>query len=153
PGKEGGGDNQGGPVRVLHDVGRGGGIPGGVSSGLEGGAQAAGREGRGIRLTLDEFLAGELGQGAAVAVGGDEAVVLLGGDAGHGLEQVGEVGGAFFDGPIAHGGGNGVGGGGIQGRALLDGLLEGFEDRLGETLALNLFVEDVHAEEVFDVGL
>jgi hypothetical protein len=79
--------------------------------------------------------------------------VLFGGDAGHGLEEVGEVGSALFDGPVLHGRRDGIGGVGVEGRALADGLLEGLEDGLGEALALDFFVEDVDAEEVFDVGL
>src|SRR5699024_11330011 len=56
------------------------------------GSQPAGGEGGGVRLPSDELLAGKLHNHAAVRGGGDEAVVLLGGDAGHGLEPVGEVG-------------------------------------------------------------
>ena len=58
---------------------------------------------------LIEFLAAELGEGLAVAGRGEEAVVLLGGQAGHRLEQVRVVRGALFDGPVLHGRGDGVG--------------------------------------------
>ena len=44
---------------LVLDEGGGGGVPGGVAAGLEGGAQAAGREARGVGLALDERLAGE----------------------------------------------------------------------------------------------
>ncbi len=84
-------------------------------------------------------------------VGRQEAVVLLGGQAGHRLEQVREVRGALFDRPVLHGGGDGVGDGRIERSALLDGLLEGLEDRLGQPFALHGFVEDVDAEQVLDV--
>ena len=79
--------------------------------------------------------------------------MLLGGEAGHRLEQVGVVGGALLHGPVLHGGGDGVGDGRVERRALLDGLLQGLEDRLGQPLPLHLFVEDVDAEQVLEVGL
>ena len=69
-------------------------------------------------------------------VGLQEAVVLLGGQAGHRLEQVREVRGALFHRPVLHGGGDGVGDGRVERGALLDGLLQGLEDRLGQPLAL-----------------
>ena len=151
PGEEGGGDDQGGAVGVLHDVGGAGGVPGGVAAGLEGGAEAAGGEAAGVGLALDQFLAAELGDGAAVVGGGEEAVVLLGGDAGHRLEQVGVVGRAVLHRPVLHGDGDGVGDRRVQRRALPDRLLEGLEDRLGQPLAGRLLVEDVDAEDVLDV--
>ena len=70
-------------------------------------------------------------------VGCEEAVVLLGGQAGHGLKHVGEVRGALFHGPVLHGRGDGVGDGRIERRTLLDGLLQGLEDRLGQPLPLH----------------
>jgi hypothetical protein len=142
-----------GAVGVLHDVGRRGRIPGGVAAGFEGGAEAAGGEAGGVGLTLDELLAGEFGDRAAVAVGGEEAVVLLGGDAGHGLEKVRVVGGAFLEGPVLHGAGDGIGDGGVELFAELDGALKGLVDALGETGALDFFVEDVGPEEIFDMRL
>ena len=44
----------------------------------------------------------------AIVGGGDERIVLLSGDAGHGLEPMGEAGSAFFDGPVFHGFCNGL---------------------------------------------
>ena len=109
-GTENGGDIQG---LILHKgVGRG--IPGGVAPGLEGGPQAAGGEAGGVRLAPGQLLAGQLHQHAGGPLGGDEAVVLLGGEAGHGLEPVGIVGGPLFNGPFLHGGGNLVGDGAVQ---------------------------------------
>ena len=101
-GAEGGGYIE----HAVADEGVAGGIPGGVAAGLKGGAQAAGGEAGGVGLAVDELLAGELHEHAAVAVGLDEAVVLLGGDARHGLEPVREVGGALLERPVAHGGGD-----------------------------------------------
>ena len=107
-----------GAVGVFEDVGGGGGVPGGVAAGFKGGADAAGGEGGGVRLALDEFLAGEFEDRLAIAGGREERVMLFGGDAGHGVEDVGVVGGALFDGPVLHGDGDGIGDGGVQRRAL-----------------------------------
>ena len=134
PAQEGGGDDQGRAVGVLEDVGGAGRVPGGVAAGFEGGAEAAGGKAAGIGLALDQFLAAEFGQRAPMPSGREEAVVLLGGDAGHRLEQVGVVGGALLDRPVLHGGGDGVGDRGIERRALLDRLLQGLEDGLGQPL-------------------
>jgi hypothetical protein len=54
-----------GAVRVFEDVGGAGRIPRGVAAGLERGAEAARGEARRVRLALDQFLAGELGDGVA----------------------------------------------------------------------------------------
>ena len=78
-------------------------VPGGVAARLKRCAQAAGREAGRIRLAADELLAGELHDHLTAAAGRDETVVLLGGDAGHRLEPVREVRGAFFDRPVFHG--------------------------------------------------
>ena len=67
PGGEGGRDAEQRPVRVLEDEGGGGRVPGGVAARLEGGADAAGREGGGVGLALDQLLAGEAGQRRALA--------------------------------------------------------------------------------------
>ena len=99
PGDKGGGNAEKGSVRVFEDIGRTGHVPGGVATGLKGGAQAAGGKGRCIRLTLDEQFAGEFGNGSTLTVGNEEGIVLLCGQAGQGVENVGKVGRAFLDGP------------------------------------------------------
>ena len=99
----------------------GGGIPGGVATGLKGGAQAAGGERAGVRLALDQLLAGEIHNHAAAGSGRNEAVVLFGGDAGQRLEPVGIVGRAMGDSPVLHGSGHRVGDGSVQLRTLVDG--------------------------------
>ena len=76
-GAEGRGDVEGIPL----DEGVGGGVPGGVAPGLEGGPQPAGGEGGGVRFPLNELFARKLHDDPAVGGGGDEAVVLLRGDA------------------------------------------------------------------------
>ena len=65
-------------VRVLEDERRRGRVPGRVAARLEGRADAAGRERRGVGLALDQLLAGELGDRGAVAGRAEERVVLLG---------------------------------------------------------------------------
>ncbi len=137
-GIEDGGDAQG----VVFDEGVGGGVPGGVASRLKGGAEAAGGEGGGIGLALDQLFAGELHDDGAVALGGDEAVVLLGGDAGHGLEPVGIMGAAFFHGPVLHGVGDDIGDGLVQALAVLHGFFQSLVGLFGETLLHDAVVED-----------
>ncbi len=78
------------------------GVPGGVAPRLKRGAQAAGGEAGGVGLPLDQLFAGKLHQHLPARDGGDEAVVLLGGDAGHRLEPVGIMGGAFLQRPLLH---------------------------------------------------
>ena len=99
PGHEGGGDAQGGAVGGLQQVGRAGHVPGGVAARLAGGADAAVGEAGGVGLALDQRLAGELGDGAALAVGREEAVVLLGAQPGQRVEDVRVVGGALATAP------------------------------------------------------
>ena len=120
-GAEGCGDAQGGSL----DEGVGGGIPGGVASCLKGGPQAAGGEGGGIGLALDQLLAGEIHDHAAVGSGGNKAVMLLGSDSGEGLEPVGVVGCSVGNRPVLHGGSHSIGNAGLQLRAVIDGLLQG----------------------------
>ncbi len=135
-------------VRVLEDEGRRRRVPRGVAAGLERRPDAARRERRGVRLALDQLLAGELGDRGAVAGGRVERVVLLGGHAGQRLEPVREVGRALLHRPFLHGGGDGVGERGLEGLALGERLLELLVDRLGQALALDRAGEDVVAEDV-----
>ena len=148
-GAEGGGDAQ----HVVLDKGVGGGVPGGVAPGLKGGPQAAGGEGAGVRLSLDQLLAGKLHDHLAPVHRGDEAVMLLGGDAGHGLEPVGEVGGPLLNGPVLHGVGHHGGGGAVQPLALVHGALHLFEHILGQAGAHHGVVEDVAAEDLGNIYL
>ena len=103
----------------------GGGIPGGIAPGLEGGPQAAGGERRGVRLSFNQFLAGKLQNHPSIGRGGNEAVVLFRGDAGHGLEPVGKMGGALFHRPVLHGGSHRIGHRQIQLGSLINGLAQG----------------------------
>ena len=137
---------------AVFDEGEGGGVPGGVAPGFKGGPQAAGGEGGGVRLAPDQLLAGELHDDPALLHRRDEAVVLFRGVAGHGLEPVGEVGGAPLDGPVLHGVGNAVGDGGVQRGAVGDALLPGGIDSGREALLHGAFVKDHAAEELRDIA-
>ena len=106
---EDGRDAQGVAVRVLQHVGRAGDVPAGVAAGLEGVAQAAAGEAGRVRLALDQGLAGELGERGAVAGRLEEAVVLLGGQAGQRVEDVRVVRRALLHRPVLHGRRDGVG--------------------------------------------
>ena len=88
----------------------GAGIPVCIAARLERRPQSARRKTRSVRFALDKFLTGKLGQHAAARDGGDETLVLFGGNARHGLEPVREMGGAFFQRPVFHGVGYHVGG-------------------------------------------
>ena len=141
-------EGRGDAEHLVLDEGVGGGIPGGVAAGLEGGAQAAGGEAGGIGLALDEFLAGEGHDGAAVIGGIDEAVVLLGSDARQRLEPMSVVGGALLDGPLFHGVGDDVGHVLVQRRAFLDSFHQLLVGGLRQTLAHHMLVEHHGAVQI-----
>ena len=127
-----GAEHRGDAQDSVLDKGIGGRVPGGVAPGLKGSPQAAGGEGTGIRLALDQLLAGELHNDLAPGLGGNEGIVLLGGNAGHGLEPVGIVGSALFHSPVLHGVGHHGGYIHIQVLAQLDGPLQGLIGLLGK---------------------
>ena len=133
PGHEDGRDAQRVPVGVLEDVGGAGDVPAGVAPGLERLSEATVGEARRIRLTLHQGLAGELRDGGAVRVGLEEAVVLLGRQAGERVEDVGVVGGALLDGPVLHGRRNDVGDGGVERFGVVEGVQERLVDRLRQS--------------------
>ena len=143
-----GAESRGDAEHAVLDEGVARGVPGRVAAGLKGGAQAAGGEGAAVGLALDELLAGELHQNAAAAVRREEALVLLGGVAGVGLEPVGIVRRTQLGGPGLHGVGHGAGGLDVHGRAGVHGALERGVDRLAQIAAHGLFIED-HAAEGF----
>ena len=142
------GDAERGAVGVVEDVGGARRIPGGVAAGFERGAEAARGEARCIGLALDQFLAGELGDGVAVTSGCQETVVLLGGQAGEGIEDVGVVGGALLDGPVLHGQRHGVGDRGVDWLALLDRGLQRLVDALRQPILHDGVAEHVRTEEL-----
>ena len=148
PRREGGRDAEHRAVRVLEDEGRARRVPGGVAAGLERRADAAGREAGGVRLASNQVLAGELADGGAIARGGVEGVVLLGGRAGQRLEPVRVVRGAPLHRPRAHGGGDAVGELEIQRLALFERPGEAGEHGLREVGALCGLPEHVDAEHL-----
>ena len=126
------------------------GIPRGVAARLEGGAHAARGKARGVGLALDQFLAGELGDGFPVGGQLQKGIVLLGGDAGERLEPVRVVRGAVLDRPFLHRLRDGVGGGEIERLAVRHRAAQRVIHRLGETGLLHLVVEDEAAERGID---
>ena len=144
---------QGGHMQgAADDEGRDRGIPGRVTAGLEGGAQAAGRERGGIRLAADEHLAREFVDDAAFTGGSKERIVLFGRQAGHGLEPVGVVRGALADGPVLHGAGHGIRDVRIKAFAAGDGGLQHAEHGLGQALLQDVEGENVATEDGVDLG-
>ena len=129
-GDEGRGDAE----DLVLDEGRARGVPGCVAAGLEGGAQAAAREGGGVRLALDELLAREGHEDRAVVDGREEAVVLLGRDARERLEPVREVRGALLERPLLHRVRDLVGDVKIERLAVVDDLAKFLVRWLGEPL-------------------
>ena len=148
PRTEGGRDAERGAVGIVEDVGRAGRIPRGVPAGFEGGPEAAGREARSVGLALTQFLARKLGHRMAVARRREKGVVLLGGDAGERVEDVGVVGGALLDRPVLHCQGHRVGDARIKRLALLDGGLQRLVDTLRQPVLHRRVTEHVGAEDL-----
>ena len=148
PRAEGRGDAEGRAVGIVEDVGRARGIPGGVATGLERRPQPAGGEARGIGLALDQFLAGELKDRLTIAGRREEAVVLLGGQPGERIEDVGVVGGPLLDRPILHRQRHGIGDRRIERLALLDRRLKRLVDALREPVLHHRIAEDVGSEDL-----
>ena len=86
-------------VAVTLDEGGGGRIPGGVAAGLERGADAARREGRGVRLADDQVLARKRHDRLAI-LHLEERVVLFGRGAGHREEPMRVMRGTTVHGPL-----------------------------------------------------
>ena len=136
-GAESRGDVQG----AVLDKSRRGGIPGSVASGLKGGPQSAGGEAGGVRFPFHQFLAGKVHDHFPVFCGSDEAVMFLGSKSGHGLEPVGEMGGAVFYRPFLHGHGHGICHLKLQVGAVLNGLFQSLINILGKFIAHDLVIE------------
>ena len=135
---------------VLHKS-EAGGVPCGVAAGLTGGAQAAGGEGRGVGLAAHQLLAVELHDGGAVAHGGDEAVMLLAGNAGQRLEPVGVVGGTQLHGPALHDAGHDVGHLDVQRSTLVQGVLEALIRSARQALLHHMLVKDLAAVDLHNI--
>ena len=118
-----------------------------VAAGFKCRAESTRRERGRVRLALDELLARELHDDAAVRGRGDKAVVLLCRDAGQRLEPMSKMRCSVVDGPVLHGLGDGICNTNIKDAALINRLSEGFIDICGEFSAHDAVVED-HASEV-----
>ena len=116
----------------VEEVRGAGHVPRGVTARLERRADAAVGEARRVGLALDERLARELRDRAAVTVGAVEAVVLLRRQAREGIEDVGVVRGAHGERPVLHRRGHGVRDLRIEQGSGFDGALERLEHLLGE---------------------
>ena len=103
-------------------------IPGRISPGFKGRADTACREGGGVRLALDQFLAGELHDDAPVGRRCDERVMFFRRNACQRLEPVSEVGRALLQCPFLHGLCHRFGDGGIQFFAFIDRFMKGCVD-------------------------
>ena len=125
-------------------------VPRGVAAGLEGRAEAAGREARRVGLALDQVAPGEVEHHPPRPVRRDQGIVLLGGGAGQRLEPVREVGRPVLDGPVLHRRRDHVGHLRIERLALVDGPLQAAEDLLGQALPHDLGGEDIPAEDLVD---
>jgi hypothetical protein len=134
--------------RVFFYKGIGSRVPGRVAARFKGGAQAAGREGGRVRLALDELAAGELHDDLAVVQRRNEAVVLFGRDAGHGLEPVRVMSRALLHRPVLHGVGDNVRYWHVELSAFGYAFFKSLVGVLRETLLHDLVVED-HAAEQF----
>ena len=133
--------------RVDDEGGRRG-VPGRVSSGLEGVAYAAVGERRGIGFLLCQHLARECLEDGTLAVGIREGVVLLGRAARQRLEPVGIVVGAVVEGPLAHAGGDAVGQLELEWGAFLHGVEQRHVGMIFDISAHGGAAED-HFAEVF----
>ena len=150
PRDESGRDAEGGTVLGVEDVSRRGDVPSSVTTGFEGGAETAVRERGGVRFGLDQRLAGELGE-RTIAVGFEEGVMLLGGEAGERIEDVRVVSGAALESPILDGGGDDVGRGGVELGAGFDAGLQRLEDVLRQALLHLVEGEDILAVDQIDL--
>ena len=97
---------------------------------------------------LDDDLAAELGNGAALARRHQERVVLLCRGPGHGHEPVGVVRRAVGQRPLLHGMRDGVDDLRIERLVAVDGAPQLLVDGLGQVLALDDVVEDVLAVDL-----
>ena len=103
---------------------------------------------RGVRLALDQLLAGELRDRRAVARGRVEGVVLLGCGVRQRLEPVRVVGGALLHRPFLHRLRDRVGERGVQRLAACERPLQRLVDVLGQAASLDRRREHVRAEDL-----
>ena len=143
PGHEDAWDHEGRAVLRVHDVDRARRVPGRVTPRGGGHAKAAVWKRGAVRLAFDEKAAGELGDGVAVGVGHDEAIVLFRGDVRHRVEDVGEEFNPLRECPIFHGRGDDIGRRRVEGRPRLHRLLHRFEGVLRKSFLHGREIEDI----------
>ena len=136
---------------VILDEGGAGGVPGGVAPRLKGGPQAAAGEAAGIRFALDELPPGKF-HDHPVAGRCQEAVVLFGGNAGHGLEPVGKVGHPVVQRPGLHHIGNDIGHIGGQRLPAGNDLPQAAVGIMGQALLLHRVIKDQTAEQLRNIA-
>ena len=136
---------------VVLDEGVGRGVPRGVAARLECRAQAARRERGCVRFAAHQLLAGKLHADLSAADGRDEAVVLLGGEAGHRLEPVRKVRCAVLQRPDLHAIGNGPGDVQRQRSAVAQTGAPCVHRRLVHILAHGLLIEYIASKQVGDL--
>ncbi len=135
-------------VRIFQHVGRARDVPAGVSARLERGAQAAVREARGVRLALDQGLAGELGDRGTLAAGLEEAVVLFGGESGQRVEDVRVMRRTLLHRPVLHRHGDGVGHGRVERLGVVDRRHHRLVNGLRQPALHDRLAEDVRPEDL-----
>lgn len=135
------------PLGGLGEVSGAGHVPSGVAARFVGGANAAVREARSVRLTLHERLARKFGDRAALAIGGQKAVVLLRAVPGERIEDVRVVRRAAFHRPGLHRRSDDVGDLGVELRAGFDRLLQRPKHVFGEHGLHRRDAEHVAAEQ------
>jgi len=129
----------------FHDEGRTRGVPHGVAARFKSRTHAAAGEGRGVRFALDELLAAEALDDAAILLDLDKSGVLLRRRSGLGLEPVGEMGYSLAQRPLFHRMGDRIGDRHVELFPLADGGAQLFIDLCGQLFAHHLIVETVDA--------
>ena len=142
-----GGDAQ----HVILHKGVAGGVPCSVAACLTGSAQTAGGEGGSIGLAAYQLLTGELHNGGTVAHRADEAIVLLAGDAGQGLEPVGVMGSTQLHSPALHHAGDNVCHLNVQRSTLVQGVLQALVSSAGQALLHNVLIKDLAAVDLHNI--
>ena len=95
------------------------------------------------QVHFDQFLSGELHDRLAVGGRGNEGIVFLRRNTGHGLKPVGKMSRPFFNGPVHHGDGDDIRHGGVEIETFVNGLSQRFVSRFGQ-----VFLHDGIAEHV-----
>ena len=129
--------------RTVLDECIGGRIPCRIASCFKCGTQTAGREGGGIRFTLDQLLAGEFHDHSAIGRRGNKAVMLLGSQTRFRLEPVGIMRCTQLERPVLHCRCNGICNRAVELGASVDGTLQALIDLFGKT-RLHLSVIKYH---------